>query len=193
MARGNCADTVIWAIWLASGRPCTWFAHSQSSSFRHMKWFNMGTLCLPGARAAESNAPTANSANQIKKGSRNVGEPNPFFTEMFDRPIGDHCTKICQVSQDQSAVWKTLECQPCHCSQSASLSHCGVSELGSEVWAASCHSVPLCLLKRIVDLIIDALGFLLLLCINVSAVENCSKLFSLEAVPVDNHSLEKQE
>lgn len=39
------------------------------------------------------------------------------------------------------------------------------------------------------DLIKDALGFLLLLCIDVSVVENCSKLFSLEAVPVDNHSL----
>uniref|UniRef100_A0A4W5RXM6 phosphoinositide 5-phosphatase n=1 Tax=Hucho hucho TaxID=62062 RepID=A0A4W5RXM6_9TELE len=42
----------------------------QSSAFRHMKWFKMGTLCLPGLRAAESNAPTATSAKQRNRNTR---------------------------------------------------------------------------------------------------------------------------
>jgi hypothetical protein len=32
-----------------------------------MKWLKMGTLCLPGTRAAESIAPIVNSTKQIFK------------------------------------------------------------------------------------------------------------------------------
>lgn len=46
--------------------------------FRHMQLFKMETQCLPGSRAAESSAPTANSTKQIfKKGTEGIG----FFTD----------------------------------------------------------------------------------------------------------------